>query len=389
MHILHLVNSYGGTEVYKNLFIHLDRLGVEQTVFVPLNAINHNRIGNHLIDFKVAKSRIIYSVDLKYYHRFLYHKKINTILRSIEKKIVLSEIDLVHAATLCVDGAVAFELKKKYKIPYLSAIRNTDISVYYKYFKWEKKYFHEIFKNSSNVIFICPQYKNLYIRKYCSLKDTDVDSEKVKIIPNGIDSEFLKDSKIKIDRKLSDKVRIVFASAFIKSKGLKEIIEAIALLRKLKGYDIRLEAVGKGLPFRKENEAYLRQIEELAHKYKWVVLREYVPKIDLMAIFKNSDIYVMPSKPETFGLVYVEALSQKLPLVYGKEQGFDGYFEDGFVGYAAEPFDIKDIARKIELVIDRYDEIIMHINSLDLFKQFSWENISVQYYNLYKKILNI
>ena len=37
----------------------------------------------------------------------------------------------------------------------------------------------------------------------------------------------------------------------------------------------------------------------------------------------------MPSKYETFGLVYPEAMSRGIPIVYTKNQGFDKYFEDG------------------------------------------------------------
>ena len=83
MHILHIANSYGGTEVYKNLFMALDSLGVRQTVFVPLNPNNHNRIGNHLIDFTVKDSKIIYSTVLKKHHRFIYFCKISTITKCI------------------------------------------------------------------------------------------------------------------------------------------------------------------------------------------------------------------------------------------------------------------------------------------------------------------
>lgn len=40
----------------------------------------------------------------------------------------------------------------------------------------------------------------------------------------------------------------------------------------------------------------------------------------------------MPSHKETFGLVYAEAMSQGLPIIYTKNQGFDGQFPDGYVG---------------------------------------------------------
>lgn len=388
IHVLHIVGSYGGTEVYKNLFTNLDRLGVRQTVFVPLNVANHNRVGNHLINFNVPQSKIIYSVDLKYYHRFFYQAKIQKIVRVIEEKVDLKEVDIIHAATLCVDGAVAHALKKKYHIPYLSAIRNTDIAIYYKYLKWQRNYFFEIFKEAASVIFICPQYMKSYMKKYCSSLNLEKESDKVKVIPNGVHNIFLQDRSL-LHRKLSTPIKVVFASAFTKSKGLKEVIEAISLLRDTKHIDIKLEAIGKGLPFRKENNTYVKQIEQIAQRCKWITLLNYVPKEQLKEIFRNGDIYVMPSKPETFGLVYVEALSQGMPLVYGKGQGFDGYFEDGYVGYAAEPFNVKDIAEKIELVILRYETVVSQINSLDLSDLFSWESISTKYFNLYNKILGL
>ena len=61
MRVLHIINSYGGTEVYKNLITELDKLGVSQTVYVPLSVANRERVGNQLIDFRVKDSQIIYS----------------------------------------------------------------------------------------------------------------------------------------------------------------------------------------------------------------------------------------------------------------------------------------------------------------------------------------
>ena len=76
MHILHISNSYGGTEVYTQLIRALDKIGVRQTIFVPLNPNNRDRKGNYLIKFTVPGSTIIYSTKLKQYHRYLYSLKI-------------------------------------------------------------------------------------------------------------------------------------------------------------------------------------------------------------------------------------------------------------------------------------------------------------------------
>ena len=384
MHVLHITGSYGGTEVYKNLFTALDKLGVRQTVFVPLNASNHNRIGNHLIDFEVQGSKIVYSTVLKPYHRFLYGQKVKTIVGEVEEMINMADVDVIHAATLCIDGAVAYELQKKYNIPYLLAVRNTDISVYYKYFKWRLGYFSKIFTHAARVIFICPQYKDYFLNKKMPQRIA-VDLSRIEVIPNGVDALFL-NKRSRLHRTLNAPIRIVFVSAFVQNKCLKEIIEAISIVRERMKLDIKFDAIGKGLPYRKEKIEYVTCIEQLANKYCWVTLHDYMSKEELCKFLSQCDIYVMPSKPETFGLVYVEALSQNLPIVYGKGEGFDGYFTDGLVGYAAIPFDVNDIAEKIELVIKSYERLEIAVNELDLYSLFSWENIAKKYFDIYRSI---
>ena len=85
MHILHLAGAYGGSEVYKSLYSAIDRIGIRQTVFVPLNAANHHHIGNNPVDFKTQGSKIIYSTILSQHHRALYGLKIKKILSEVKK----------------------------------------------------------------------------------------------------------------------------------------------------------------------------------------------------------------------------------------------------------------------------------------------------------------
>ena len=74
----------------------------------------------------------------------------------------------------------------------------------------------------------------------------------------------------------------------------------------------------------------------------------------------------MPSKTETFGLVYAEAMSQGLPVIYTRGQGFDGQFEEGEVGYSVDCKDKKEISMKIIDIINNYDVISRNaINLVD------------------------
>jgi glycosyltransferase involved in cell wall biosynthesis len=59
----------------------------------------------------------------------------------------------------------------------------------------------------------------------------------------------------------------------------------------------------------------------------------------------------MPSRRETFGMVFVEALFCGLPILYSRNWGVDGFFESGTVGYACDPGSLEDILTGIDMLI--------------------------------------
>src|SRR5690606_32772754 len=83
--------------------------------------------------------------------------KIAPIIHAIQKSkkqgnnIDFSEIKMIHAHTWYSDGGVAYLLSKKYNIPYITAVRNTDLNVHYKYLLHHRKFGKEILKNANKV----------------------------------------------------------------------------------------------------------------------------------------------------------------------------------------------------------------------------------------------
>ena len=386
MHILHISNDFGGTEVYKNLYQHLDKLGIKQTILVPLNPRVKNRKGNHDFDFITQGSKIIYSHSQKWYHRYLYDGKIAGVVKEALKKIDFSEIDLIHSGTLCMTGAVAYEIFKKLNIPFIVSVRNTDINAYFKRMFWKRNYFNTILENASNVIFISPQYKKDCFQKYFNKSTVEVIKNKTIVIPNGINYYYLKNRKLD-KKRLHNPIEIVYAAGFKNNKNLYRLIKAIELLKNK--YDVKLTAVGKSLPNRKVSDKYVQLLETEAANKNYIELLEYKQKEDLCELYKSKDIFVMPSIHETFGLSYVEALSQGLPIVYTKSQGFDGFYNEGVVGFGVDPFSIEDIANGIESIIKDYDNLANNVVNLDLESSFDWKKIADEYVNLYKKICKI
>lgn len=89
-------------------------------------------------------------------------------------------------------------------------------------------------------------------------------------------------------------------------------------------------------------------------------------------MFAESDIFVMVSHSETFGLVYIEALSQGLPILYTRGQGIDGTLKEK-IGEAADSYDENSIKKAICRLIDEYEQYEPIGKSL---YRFSWDNIA-------------
>lgn len=94
---------------------------------------------------------------------------------------------------------------------------------------------------------------------------------------------------------------------------------------------------------------------------------------------------MMPSHHETFGLVYAEAMSQGLPVVYTRGQGFDEQFPDGEVGLAIESKYPQTIANAIETIVINYKSISN--NCVQRITNFKWDKIGKIYKSLYDEIL--
>ena len=385
MNILHIANSYGGTEVYRRLFAGLDSLGCRQQVFVPLNSRNHDRIGKQSIDFSVAGSALHYSTRLKWWHKFCFRQKIKAIVGAVEDTIDMSKVDIIHAHMLCVDGTVARELARLHSKPYATTVRNTDLNTYFKWFPWERGSFLKTLDTAAHVVFLAPKYRRKLAEYYPNPRNRERFLLNSSIIPSGVAPVFL-DRRHVHGPLPHAPAKLVFVGAFYEGKGLRETILATDTLRN-RGIGIELTAIGKGLPQRPNDQPYIDRVEALAAQRPWVKLKDYMSHEQLVDELRENDVFVMPSAPESFGLVYVEAMSQGLPIIYTKGEGFDGYYGAGDVGWPVNPKNPVEIADKIEAILNDYAGFSKRVSDLDLERDFSWPKIARKYNNLYSSIL--
>jgi glycosyltransferase involved in cell wall biosynthesis len=130
-------------------------------------------------------------------------------------------------------------------------------------------------------------------------------------------------------------------------KNIPSAAQAVMELKN-RGYKASLTVIGEN----QDNDEYNK-----ISTYPCVKMLPFMTKEELIQEYRTHHIFLLPSKGETFGRVYVEAMTQGLPVLYTKEQGFDGNYDDGVVGYSIEAGNYKMIADCIEKTINDYDSI--------------------------------
>lgn len=363
--VLQIANGYLKKGLYRNLFEELEKY-TNDTVFVPI------RYGDN-IDIDGKRENIVVRECFSQFDRLVFYKKQINILKEAEKSLDIDSFNVIHAHTVFSNGYLAYKLKKKYGIPYVVSVRNTDLYVFFEKIIFMRKIGLQILENAGAIVFLSEAYKAELINKYVPVaKRKDIESKCV-FIPNGVDNSFLENKVCK--KKLDKEVTLLHIGDIDKNKNLIETVRAVKIL-KAKGYNISFRAVGEVKDKRVEKKIKDNNVE-------------VCPKCTLketLKYYQDSHILVMPSHHETFGIVYVEAMSQGLPIVYTRGQGFDGQYPDGEIGYSVNDNKPNELAYVIEQIMKDYENISERCikNS----KRYSWQLIAKNYFKIYERIMN-
>lgn len=370
MKVLHICNDFTGSKVHSNLYNQLDRIGMEQIVYTYFRKKEND--GKNCFD--ANNTVFIYSTVLKPKHRIIYHQKISAVYGDLLKKINPKEITVSHATTLFSDGAIAYKLYKNYGIPYVVTVRKTDISEFLAVAPHTWNMGVNVLKNASKICFISKAPKEKFCRHFLIKRILAEIEDKFVIQPNGIDNYWL--DNIRQDRATPNK-QVLYVGKFDFNKNVLRLVDAVVTLRK-KYPDITLHLVGGG---GEREKAVVERVNR--HSDILVYHGPVYDKDALKAIYRGCSIFAMPSIHETFGLVYIEALSQGLAVLFTKGQGIDGLL-DPLVGESVNAFSKKSISEALSKLIDCRE----NYNTAGMvdYKQFSWDIIAERYAEMYKSV---
>src|SRR3990167_4555672 len=189
-------------------------------------------------------------------------------------------------------------------------------------------------------------------------------NKKVYYIPNGVNIPDFNRVKVQKFKRLT----LLFVGRLHPQKNLETLIQAVAILTK-DSPDIQLLIVGNG-----KQKALLKKLIQTLHLKNHVKLLGQKSGLDLIRLYKSSNIFILPSIYEGQPLTLLEAWAAKLPVIVSNTGDCQYLVKDGKNGYLINNIlDSIQIAKVIKKALIDKNTNKMGQNGYNLVKKYSWE----------------
>ncbi|MFT4451739.1 glycosyltransferase family 4 protein [Parvimonas sp. G1425] len=395
MKILHLISQYPSktgsgiylTEVYKNF----KSMNYIQKVVCAMNSddvidVNFNDV--EIIKFKSDELPfpVVGMSDVMPYESFLFSdlvgEKLEKYIEVFKNKIIkiVEEFnpDIIFTNHLYIMTSIVASLNLNCKI--FAFCHGTDLRQLYK---------NDIHKDF--IIANIPKLDGIFAlsekQKYEIEKVFNFNKDKVYVIGGGYDTDFYYDDKEKIyDR--NSKIKLIYAGKFSRAKGVIYLLKAFEKIKNK--YNVELILAGNGTG--EECKEIIEFSKKLSDKVK---LYGYMSKKEISNLFRDCDIFVMPSFYEGLSLVTIEAIACGLKVVMNELENFIDFVGEDIVKSKNIEFvkmpklfdtdkvadsEVDDYIQRLSIglenqIINLYDNNFERDFSSKII-QFSWENIT-------------
>ncbi|PAV31684.1 glycosyl transferase family 1 [Virgibacillus profundi] len=297
---------------------------------------------NHQVDIAVVKDpRMGKLFVLKKY--LIWFLKVISILLFKGRKY-----DIIHAHYVFPSGLFGLLFKKLYGTKLVVTAHGGDID------KMSKKgpfFFNQtknILKKANHVIAVGEELKR-------EINETfGIEPEKISVLNMGVNREVFKPiekdkAKVELNQPL-DKFSVLFVGNYIKAKGLIELLDAYNMLKKKYPF-IELHLIGAT-----KQEEFKKELDEKieSEQIKDVKIHSTKNQQQLAKWMAAADLFVLPSYIEGFGLVALEAMSVRTPVVGSKVGGLAYLLQDGS-GVLVEAQNTDSLRKGMENIITNKD----------------------------------
>ncbi len=344
---------------------------------------------NHEVHFVTYKQPVrlesinplinFHEVILPKYDLFKYEPYELALSNKLVEVIKANNIDLMHVHYVIPHAYAAFMAQRMledqgFRVPIVTTLHGTDITLVGNLPVYKTSVNFSI--NSSDYITtVSDSLKNNTLELF------DINKE-ITVIPNFIDFSKYENLSDPCERNViakKDELVITHISNF---RPLKRVIDVMKIFKKLRSkLNVRLIMIGDG----PDKEKALRYAKK--HQLnKYTVFLGNSNEIDKILCF--TDLFLLPSEKESFGLSALEAMVHKVPVVCSNAGGLSEVVENGVSGFLCPIGDVNQMAnRSFEILSDQKKHAEFKNNAFDRAKKFDIKNILPKYINIYKKAI--
>ncbi|MDO5616023.1 MAG: N-acetyl-alpha-D-glucosaminyl L-malate synthase BshA [Cruoricaptor ignavus] len=321
-----------------------------------------------------------HKVNVQTYPLFQYQPYDIALSSMIYRVVNLYKLDLLHAHYAIPYAYAAFTAKQMLKeegkdIPLVTTLHGTDITLVGQHPSYKHAVEFSINK-SDTVTSVSESLKNDTLKFFNIKKD-------IKVITNFIDnSEFVPCNSCNREQFATpDEKILIHVSNLRPVKRIQDVLGVFKSVNKV--INSKLIIIGEGPDMEIVNQ-FLENNPELIDKVK------LLGKVnDLYRILQLSDVFLLPSEQESFGLAALEAMAASTPVISSNAGGIPEVNIQGETGFLAEVGNVEAMANYTIKLLGN-EELLnqMKINAKEQAIKFDMVNIIPLYEEMYKNTLS-
>lgn len=320
-----------------------------------------------------------HEVSVRDYPLFDYAPYESALASKLVDVVRFEQLDILHVHYAIPHASAAFMAKQilatyGINIPFVTTLHGTDITLVGKDATYKPVVTFSI--NQSDGVTTVSEDLKLDTYKHFEIQ------KEIKVIPNFIDfNRFSLQPKDHFKRAIAPNNEriLIHTSNFRKVKRTDDVIKTFQKVQKV--IPSKLLMVGDG-PERSANEQLCRALG-ICENVRFLGKQDAVEEI-----LSVSDLFLMPSESESFGLAALEAMACKVPIITTNAGGLPELNVNGFCGYMSNVGDIDDMAKNAILILQNDEKLKQFKENAYLrAKDFDLKKILPMYIAYYNEIL--
>lgn len=385
MNVLVVSHLYPTPEADRALFVHqqclaVRRLGlgvsvVSPTPYAPRILWSNERLRRR---GRTPRRAVLDGIGVEYPRfvqpprRILFDRLGDIAFRSLRGLPLLRQggFDVIHAHQAMPDGAIAARLSRDLALPYVVTVHGADVNQWLPAGGATAARAAEVLRGAAAVVAV----SNVLARRLGAYVPLD----NVHVVQNGGPGEGPPAQPADF---MPGRPLVLCAGRLIAGKGLEPVVRALA---RLPGElaDVHCVIAGDG-PLR-------RPLETLAAELGLRGRVHFVGWLDhdsLLAMMARAEVFALPSAPEGFGLVHLEAMSQGTPVIACRDQGPADFIEDGVSGRLVGDGDLDALTEALtSLLADPGRAAAIGEAGRTVAASFTWERNARRMRDLYEEV---